>query len=68
MLHSLDAFGTMLVVLWTLLAVAMVASPSRIFWLLGRRSPVRREVVITFRVLGFINVLGCLYLLFVRSS
>jgi hypothetical protein len=68
MLHSSGLFGTILVVLWLLLAAAMIISPTNVFRLLGRRLPLSVGVVLTFRVLGFVNALGCAYLLFARRG
>jgi hypothetical protein len=67
MFHSSDLFGTILVVLWLLVAAAMIISPTKVFWVLGRRLPLSTGVVLTFRGLGLVNALGCAYLL-VRHS
>jgi len=65
MLRPFGVFGTILVIFWMFLAAAMIANPAKIFLLLGRRSPIRRELILAFRVLGLVNVIGCAYLLFV---
>lgn len=67
MLHSSDLFGTILVVFWLLVAAAVIMSPTKVFWVLGRRSPLSAGVVLTFRGLGLVNALGCVYLLVRRG-
>ena len=68
MLHASGLFGMVLVISWLLVAVAMVISPTKVFRMLGRRLPLSVGVILTFRVLGCINAVGCAYLLFARHG
>jgi len=48
MFHSSDLFGTILVVLWLLVAAVMILSPTKVFWVLGRKLPFSAGVVLAF--------------------
>jgi hypothetical protein len=68
MLQPFGLPGTILTAMWLLLSFAMTISPTKVFWLLGRRLPLSNRVILTFRVLGVVNALGCVNLLLARHG